>query len=83
VPGGETANQVAFRVDRVIERARAQPGDTLCFAHGHVLRVLAARWVGLPPMGGRVLALDAGSIGELGWEREVPVIERWNVPSPG
>jgi len=82
VPGGETAADVARRVDRVIARAREHDGDTLCFAHGHVLRVLAARWVGLPAMGGRLLALDAGSLGELCWEREVPVIGRWNEPSP-
>lgn len=83
VPGGETAAEVGRRVDRVIERARGQRGDTLCFSHGHVLRVLASRWVGLPPMGGRMLALDACGLGVLGWEREVPVIERWNEPSPG
>ena len=83
VPGAETAASVGRRADRVIERAREETGDTLCFAHGHVLRVLAARWIGLPPMGGRMLALDAGGIGELGWEREVPVIERWNEPSLG
>ncbi len=83
VPGGEAAGAVGRRVDRVIERARAQAGDTLCFAHGHVLRVLASRWVGLPPIGGRFLALEAGALAVLGWEREEPVIERWNEPSPG
>jgi probable phosphoglycerate mutase len=83
VPGGETAADVGRRADRVIERGREANGDTLCFAHGHVLRVLAARWLGLPPMGGRMLALDACALGVLGWEREVPVIERWNEPSPG
>jgi broad specificity phosphatase PhoE len=83
VPGGETSSAVGYRADRVIERARSMVGPTLCFAHGHVLRVLASRWVGLPPIGARVLALDAGSVGILGWEREVPVIERWNEPSPG
>jgi broad specificity phosphatase PhoE len=83
VPGGETSSAVGYRVDRVIERARSTAGDTLCFAHGHVLRVLASRWVGLPPIGGRFLVLDACSLGILGWEREVPTIERWNEPSPG
>jgi probable phosphoglycerate mutase len=83
VPGGETAADVGRRADRVIARARSEMGDTLCFAHSHVLRVLAARWVGLPPGGGRLLVLDACARGVLGWEREVPVIERWNEPSPG
>jgi probable phosphoglycerate mutase len=69
---------VGRRADRVIERARSAGGDVLCFAHGHILRVLAARWVGLPPAGGRLLALDAGSISVLGWEREIPVVARWN-----
>ncbi|EQD31088.1 phosphoglycerate mutase family protein, partial [mine drainage metagenome] len=78
VPDGETASDVGRRVDRVVARARSAGGDVLCFAHGHVLRVLAARWVGLPPIGGRLLALSAGSIGMLGWEQEVPVIARWN-----
>jgi probable phosphoglycerate mutase len=78
VPSGETASDVGRRADRVIERARSAGGDVLCFAHGHVLRVLAARWVGLPPAGGRLLALDAGSISVLGWEREIPVVARWN-----
>jgi probable phosphoglycerate mutase len=78
VPGGERAAEVGRRVDRVIERARGAEGDTLCFAHGHVGRVLAARWVGLPPVGGRLFAFGPGAVGVLGWEREVPVIECWN-----
>jgi broad specificity phosphatase PhoE len=78
VPDGETAADVGRRADRVIERLRAGSGDAICFAHGHLLRALAARWVGLPPAGGRVLALDAGSVSVLGWEREVPVVLRWN-----
>jgi len=82
VVGGETAADVGRRADRVIARARSSPGDTLCFSHGHLLRVLAARWVGLPPAGGRTLALGPGSLSVLGWEREVPVIARWNVVVP-
>jgi broad specificity phosphatase PhoE len=78
VPGGEGAADVGRRGDRVVARARAAEGDTLCFAHGHFLRVLASRWVGLPPAAGRLLALDAGSISVLGWERETPVVDRWN-----
>jgi broad specificity phosphatase PhoE len=75
---GETADQVATRVDRVIERVRAAPGDALVFAHGHVLRVLAARWLGEPPTEGRLYALSTATVSVLGWERETAVIERWN-----
>lgn len=82
VPEGETAAEVGRRADAVIARARSVAGDTLCFAHGHLLRVLAARWAGLPPVAGRLWALEAASISELGWEREVPVIVRWNEPAP-
>jgi broad specificity phosphatase PhoE len=82
VPSGESAADVGRRVDRVIAQAWSVEGDTLCVAHGHVLRVMAARWVGLPPVGGRLWALDAGSLGVLGWERETPVTSRWNLPSP-
>jgi broad specificity phosphatase PhoE len=83
VPGGETAAEVGRRVDRVIERARAVDGDTLCFAHAHVLRVMAARWVGLPPAAGRLLTVAPGSLGILGWERENPVITCWSEqPAP-
>lgn len=78
VVGGESAAAVGRRADRVIERARAVGGDTLCFSHGHLLRVLASRWVGLPPAAGRLLALDPGSLSVLGWERETPVVELWN-----
>jgi probable phosphoglycerate mutase len=84
VLGGESAADVGRRADRIVERARAAGGDTLCFSHGHLLRVLAARWLELPPAGGRLLALDAGSLSVLGWERQVPVVESWNErPRPG
>ena len=78
VVGGEGAADVGRRVDRVIERARLVQGDTLCVAHGHVLRVLAARWLGLPPAGGRLFALGTGTVSILGWERETPVVSLWN-----
>lgn len=81
VPGGETAAEVGRRVDRVIAAARANSGKTLCFAHGHVLRVLAARWIGLPPSGGRLFSLDSGSVSVLGWERSDAVISAWNLVS--
>lgn len=76
--GGETAAEVAARIDRVIERVRAADGDALVFAHGHVLRVLAARWLGEPPTEGRLYALSTATVSVLGWERETAVVERWN-----
>jgi broad specificity phosphatase PhoE len=78
VPGGETLAQVGARVDRVIARALAAPGDVALFAHGHVLRILAARWLGLPPAGGRLFTLDTASLSVLGHEHEQPVVRAWN-----
>jgi broad specificity phosphatase PhoE len=77
--GGETAADVAGRVDRVIKEAREQGGDVALFAHGHVLRVLAARWLGLSPSDGRLFALDPATVSTLGYERETPVIVTWNL----
>ena len=77
-PGGETAEQVAARVDRVIERALNFEGKVALFAHGHLLRVLGARWLTLQPQAGRYFALSTGTISVLGWERETRVIQRWN-----
>jgi broad specificity phosphatase PhoE len=78
-PGGETPAEVGRRADRVIERIRAVPGEVACVAHAHLLRVLAARWVGLEPAGGRYLVLEPGSISRLDWERQQPVISAWNI----
>ena len=78
VPGGETAHDVGVRADRVIEAARARAGDVLAFAHAHVLRVVAARWVGLPAVGGALFTLSPATISVLGWERESPAVTRWN-----
>jgi broad specificity phosphatase PhoE len=78
VPGGETVDDVGRRADRVIEAARSAEGDVALFAHGHVLRVVGARWIGLPPDHGARLALSTASISVLGWERETPVVDRWN-----
>jgi broad specificity phosphatase PhoE len=83
VPNGETAEEVGGRVDRVLEEIRAVDGDVLVFAHGHVLRVLAARWLELPPTEGRLFALDPATLSTVGYEREQPAIRRWNVPVPG
>ena len=83
VPGGERPADVGRRADRVIERAGLQGGDTLCFAHGHLLRVLAARWLGLPPVAGRLFLLGVGSVSLLGRERDAGAVELWNrVPDP-
>jgi probable phosphoglycerate mutase len=76
--GGETIDEVAARADRVVTRVRAASGDVLLFAHGHVLRILAARWLDLPPADGRHFALSTATVSVLGWERETPVILRWN-----
>ncbi len=77
-PGGENAAQVAARADRVIERAVAASGDAALFGHGHMLRVLGARWLGLEPQDGRYFALSTASISVLGAERETRVIRIWN-----
>jgi probable phosphoglycerate mutase len=80
VPGGETIEQVGQRVDRVLEQIRSLEGDALLFAHGHVLRVLTARWLELEPDAGRLFALDPATLSTLGYERETPVIQVWNQP---
>lgn len=77
-PEGETAAQVGARADRVLEEVRAVDGDAALFAHGHVLRVLAARWLGLPPWDGRLFALSTSSVSVLGHERETEVVSLWN-----
>jgi len=77
-PGGETPDQVGVRADRVIERALAADGDVLVFAHGHLLRILAARWVGEGAAFGGKLLLSTGSVSELDFERERRAIALWN-----
>src|SRR5262249_12622799 len=79
-PGGETPEQVGMRMDRVIARSRAVSGDVALFAHGHALRVLAARWIGLPPRGGEHFLLDTGTLRVLGSYRYVPAVRTWNAP---
>lgn len=77
-PGGETAAQVTARLQRVVDRARKTDGRTLVFGHGHALRALAALWLGLPVTDGRHFRLDTATLSVLGFERETPVILRWN-----
>jgi probable phosphoglycerate mutase len=78
-PGGEELADVSRRVDRVIARVRAVPGDVACVAHAHLLRVMAGRWLGIDPTFGRHLVLGAASVSELGWDREQAVIVAWNL----
>jgi broad specificity phosphatase PhoE len=77
-PRGETAEQVGARADCVIERAVAAGRDVALFGHGHMSRVVAARWLGMEPAGGRMFALSTGSVSLLGYERETRVIQMWN-----
>jgi len=81
VRGGETVEEVGERARRVIARAASVDGDVALFAHGHVLRVLAACWLGLSPDAGRLFALDTASVSVLGHEHGTPVIRRWNQDS--
>ena len=77
-PGGETADQVSARLDRVVARCLAADGHVLLFGHAHALRALTARWLRLPVSDGRLLRLDTGTISRLGHEREEPVVLTWN-----
>ena len=79
---GETVEEVGERVDRVLKRAAPllREGDVALVAHGHVLRVLTARWLGLRPTDGRLFRLDTGTVSALGTEHDDPVIVSWNVP---
>jgi broad specificity phosphatase PhoE len=79
-PGGETPEQVGARVDRVIARVRATPGNVALFAHGHVFRVLVARWIGLPPGAGQHFLLDTATLNVLGCYRDSPAVKTWNAP---
>jgi len=77
-PGGETPEEMAKRVDRVIAKCRANGGRVLLFAHGHVLRSLAARWIASPVTVGAHLPLDTAKVSVLSYDRGTPTLDRWN-----
>lgn len=76
--GGETADEVAARADRVVAMARSGQGRVLAFSHGHFSRVLASRWIGQPAAHGAYLRFDTAAVSVLGWERDTPVLLLWN-----
>jgi len=77
-PGGESPAEVGARADRVVAEIAASEGDVAVFSHGHMLRVLGARWIALAPQGGGRLGLSTAAICVLGHERDTAVIARWN-----
>jgi probable phosphoglycerate mutase len=77
-PGGETPEEAAARADRVIERVRAVEGNIALFAHGHIFRVFAARWLGLPPAAGCHFLLDTATLSILSYYRSIPAVKCWN-----
>jgi len=80
-PGGESPAEIGARADAVVAELTALEGTIVVFAHGHVLRVLAARWAGLEPGGGRRFGLGTATLSRLGWEHETRVIDLWNAPA--
>ncbi len=78
-PGGESPEQVRVRVDRLLGRVRTVDGDVALVAHGHILRVVGARWIGLPVGAGGLFALDTASISVLGHENGQAVLRHWNI----
>lgn len=79
-PGGETPEEVGARADRAIARARTAKGHVALFAHGHIFRVLVARWLGLPATGGRHFLLQTGTLNVLSYYRGIPAVKIWNAP---
>ena len=77
-PGGESPEQIGARVDRVVARVRALEGHVALFAHGHVFRVFAARWLGLPATAGRHFLLGTATLSILSYYRDIPAVKRWN-----
>ena len=79
-PGGESPLQVSVRADRIISRARTVDGNVALFSHGHILRVLAARWINLSSSYGENFLLDTATLNVLGYYRESPAFKIWNAP---
>lgn len=77
-PGGESPDDLVKRADHVLATLRRSDGDCVIFAHGHILRVIAARWIGQPVAFGARLALSTGTLSTLGFERETEVVKEWN-----
>jgi broad specificity phosphatase PhoE len=82
-PGGEAPAEAGRRADRVVARLRQATGDVLVFSHGHFLRVLTARWLGLEPTTGRYFYLGTAGVGVLGYEHDKPVVRAWNLSADG
>jgi broad specificity phosphatase PhoE len=82
-PGGETPDQIGARADRVLNAIRATEGNVALFAHGHILRVLAARWINLSASYGENFILDTATLNVLGYYRESPAFKIWNAPLTG
>lgn len=81
--GGEAPAEAGRRADRVVARLRQATGDVLVFSHGHFLRVLTARWLGLEPSTGRYFYLGTAGVGVLGYEHDKPVVRAWNLSADG
>ena len=79
-PGGESPQQVGARADRVLTKVRTSEADVALFAHGHILRVLAARWINLSASHGEHFLLDTATLNVLGYYRESPAFKIWNAP---
>ena len=82
-PGGEFSTDVAVRADLLLAFVDGHEGEVVCFAHAHILRVVAARWIGLGPEAGGLFLLDTATVSVLGHERQRRVVQRWNMPAAG
>ena len=82
-PGGESPTDVAARADLLLAFADGHEGEAVCFAHAHILRVVAARWIGLGPEAGGLFILDTATVSVLGYERRHRVVQHWNLPAAG